>query len=125
MTAGGQIRYNKEINAERKMPLNKDCSYHFYWILTKNRNQFRKKMLENGIETGTHYKPIHKMSMYSDNVKLPITEQISQQIVTLPTHPNLTEENINKSSEYLFKIREKISYELFIINFKSIIKSIL
>ena len=96
-------RYNKEINVERKMPLNKDCSYHFYWILTKNRNQFRKKMLENGIETGTHYKPIHKMSMYSDDVKLPITEKISQQIVTLPTHPNLTEENINKIIESVNK----------------------
>ena len=96
-------RYNKEINVERKMPLNKDCSYHFYWILTKNRNQFRKKMLENGIETGTHYKPIHKMSMYSDDVKLPVTEKISQQIVTLPTHPNLTEENITKIIESVNK----------------------
>jgi len=37
----------------------------------------------------------------------------------------ITEENINESSKYLLKIREKISYELFIINFKSIIKSIL
>ena len=96
-------RYNKEINVERKMPLNKDCSYHFYWILTKNRNQFRKKMLENGIETGIHYKPIHKMSMYGDDVKLPVTEKISQQIVTLPTHPNLTEENINKIIESVNK----------------------
>ncbi len=96
-------RYHKEINVERKMPLNKDCSYHFYWILTKNRNQFRKKMLENGIETGIHYKPIHKMSMYSDDVKLPVTEKISQQIVTLPTHPNLTEENINKIIESVNK----------------------
>lgn len=96
-------RYHKEINVERKMPLNKDCSYHFYWILTKNRNQFRKKMLENGIETGIHYKPIHKMSMYSDDVKLPVTEKISQQIVTLPTHPNLTEENIYKIIESINK----------------------
>ena len=96
-------RYNKEINVERKMPLSKYCSYHFYWILTKNRNQFRKKMLENGIETGIHYKPIHKMSMYSDDVKLPVTEKISQQIVTLPTHPNLTEENINKIIESVNK----------------------
>ena len=96
-------RYNKEINVERKMPLNNDCSYHFYWILTKNRNQFRKKMLENGIETGIHYKPIHKMSMYSDDVRLPVTEEISQQIVTLPTHPNLTEENINKIIESINK----------------------
>lgn len=96
-------KYNNEINVERKMPLSRDCSYHFYWILTKNRNQFRKKMLERGIETGIHYKPIHKMSMYNNSVKLSVTEQISQQIVTLPTHPNLTEENVNKIIELVNK----------------------
>ena len=41
--------------------------------------------------------------MYSDDVKLPVTEKISQQIVTLPTHPNLTEENINKIIESVNK----------------------
>lgn len=87
-------RFNKELNVERKMPLSTECVYHFYWILVKNRKQFRKKMSKMGIETGTHYKPVHKMTMYKTNAKLPTTEEIGQQIVTLPTHPNLTEENL-------------------------------
>lgn len=96
-------KFHKEINVERKMPLNIESAYHFYWILVKNRNQFRKKMAEVGIETGTHYKPVHKMTMYKADVKLPVTEKISQQIVTLPTHPNLTEENLAKIIESVNK----------------------
>lgn len=89
-------RFHKELDVENKMPLNTECVYHFYWILVKNRKQFRKKMTEIGIETGIHYKPVHKMTMYKTNAKLPTTEKIGKQIVTLPTHPNLTEENLTK-----------------------------
>ncbi|NDF48338.1 MAG: DegT/DnrJ/EryC1/StrS family aminotransferase, partial [Nitrosopumilaceae archaeon] len=96
-------RFYRELDVERKMPLNTDCVYHFYWILVKNRKQFRKKLSEIGIETGIHYKPVHKMSMYKTSVKLPITEKISQQIVTLPTHPNLTEEDLTKIIESVNK----------------------
>ena len=49
-----------------------------------------KKMYEKGIETGIHYNPVHKMSLYKSKIKLPITEQVANQIVSIPTHPNLT-----------------------------------
>jgi len=84
------------INLENKMPYNENCVYHFYWILVKNRSQFRKKLEENGIETGTHYKPIHKMSFYKTNYSLPNTERISNSIVTIPTHPNLSDVDIER-----------------------------
>ena len=89
-------KYAKEINLEGKMAFNNNCSYHLYWILVKNRRKFREKLYENGIETGTHYKPIHLMSMYKTKNSLPITEKIGKQIVTIPIHPNLTENNIDK-----------------------------
>ena len=92
-------RFHKELDVERKMPLNPECSYHFYWILSKNRKQFRKKMADLGIETGIHYRPVHTMTMYKTGTNLPVTEEISKQIVTLPTHPNLTEENLDKIIE--------------------------
>jgi len=84
------------IHIEEKMPFDKNCSYHLYWILVKNRQEFRNKMNDVGIETGTHYKPIHQMSMYKNNQKLPITESIGQKIVTIPIHPNLKEVEIQK-----------------------------
>ena len=89
-------KFCNEIHIEEKMPFDKNCSYHLYWILVKKRQEFRNKMNDVGIETGTHYKPIHQMSMYKNNQKLPITESIGQKIVTIPIHPNLKEVEIQK-----------------------------
>lgn len=89
-------KYQSKISLENKMPFDKDCSYHFYWIRVKNRKKFRENLSEKGIETGIHYKPIHTFSLYKSKKSLPITEKISNEIVTLPTHPNLTDENIEK-----------------------------
>ena len=89
--------YEKELDISRKIPLVKNCVYHLYWICVKNRNIFRKKLLEQGIETGTHYKPIHNLSYYhKKSVKLPVTEKISKEIVTIPIHPNLSGTDIDK-----------------------------
>ena len=82
--------YDKELNVSKKIPFTKTCVYHLYWICVKNRKSFRKKLLQKGIETGTHYKPIHQMSLYKKSVKLPLTEKIAREIVTIPIHPNLT-----------------------------------
>ncbi len=89
-------KYVSEINIEQKMKFNENCSYHLYWILVKNRKKFREKLFENGIETGTHYKPIHLMGMYKQNIKLPITESVGKEIVTIPIHPNLKEYEIKR-----------------------------
>lgn len=89
-------RYQKEISIELKMPYDEGCSYHFYWIRVKNRTEFRKRLLEKGIETGTHYKPIHLFSLYKSKASLPTTEKAGREIVSLPTHPNLTENDVEK-----------------------------
>ena len=89
-------KYNNEINIQSKMQFNENCSYHMYWILVKNRQKFRQNLYENGIETGTHYKPIHLMKMYRNRISLPITESVGKQIVTIPIHPNLKKTEIEK-----------------------------
>jgi dTDP-4-amino-4,6-dideoxygalactose transaminase len=88
--------YFEQISLEEKMPFDKECSYHFYWIRVKNRAKFRKKLLEKGIQTGIHYKPIHQFSLYKSKIKLPITEKIGREIVTLPTHPNIQKKDLEK-----------------------------
>lgn len=97
-------RYHDEISIEHKMPFDKGCSYHFYWIRVKNRKQFRKKLSEAGIETGTHYKPIHTFSYYKSEIKLPLTEKVGSEIVSLPTHPNLSEYDVEKIITAINKI---------------------
>ena len=95
--------YDKQIDVEHKMAFNKDCSYHLYWILVKNRKKFREKMWQVGIETGTHYKPIHTTKMYQTHVVLPNTEKIGKQIVTIPIHPNLKNFEMDKIASSINK----------------------
>ena len=96
-------RYSNELNVFQKMPFSKDCSFHIFWIRIKKRDEFRKKMKLDGIETGIHYQPIHKMKYYDTKIKLKITEKVSEEIVSLPIHPNLSEIEINKIIKFTNK----------------------
>ena len=89
-------RYNDELSV-KKMPFDKNCSYHIFWIRVKKRNEFMKKMLENGIETGIHYAPIHKMTFYnSKKHNLPKTDSLFNELVSIPIHANLSDSSISK-----------------------------
>lgn len=88
--------YDKELTVDKKIPFNNECSYHLYWIQVKNRTKFMKEMTNVGIETGIHYKPIHKMSMYKTNSSLPVTNHISEHIVSIPIHPNLSKSDVEQ-----------------------------
>ena len=55
-----------------------------------------KNMRLNGVETGIHYNPIHKMSFYKSKKRLPHTDIVSKEIVSLPIHPNLSNSNVSK-----------------------------
>jgi len=89
-------KYYQKINIENKMPLSEDCSYHIFWIRVKKRDEFMKNLLKKGIETGIHYKPIHLMKYYSKSRKLPISEKIWKELVSIPMHPNLTDEEVER-----------------------------
>ena len=89
-------RYSEEIKTPLKMPFSKNCSYHLYWIRVKNRNHFMKEMQRKNIETGIHYRPIHTMTYYKNKKSLPVTEKISNEIVSIPIHTNLSENEIGK-----------------------------
>jgi dTDP-4-amino-4,6-dideoxygalactose transaminase len=97
-------KYTNEITLENKIPFSKNCSFNFFWILTKNRNNLMKKLNENNIECGTYHTPIHKLELYKNNY-LPKTEKISNELVCLPNHPNLDESDVEK----IIKIVNKFS----------------
>jgi dTDP-4-amino-4,6-dideoxygalactose transaminase len=99
-------KFYNEINIKSKMQFNENCSYHLYWILVKNRDKLRKILLKEGIETGTHYKPIHKFTMYNKKISLPNTEYAAKSIITLPTHPNLTKNDLDKIIKIINKYKK-------------------
>ena len=89
-------RYSNEIFLHKKMPFNQECSYHLFWIRLKNRIKFMKNLTRNNIETGIHYYPIHKMKFYKSRLTLKNTEAISNELVSLPIHPNLSDSDVTK-----------------------------
>jgi perosamine synthetase len=101
-------RYSDEIKIIEKIPFDENCSYHIYWIRVKNRNNFMKKMNERGIETGIHYNPIHKMTLYNKKINLPITERVSREVVSIPIHANLSDTEISKVIFNVNKFAENI-----------------
>ena len=89
-------RYSNEINSLEKMPLNKECSYSFYWIKIKNQKSFFNKMNDNNIEIVNYHPPIHTLEYYKTEKKLENTENAYKHLALLPVHPNLTNNDIDK-----------------------------
>lgn len=64
-------------------------------ILHGLRDQVVSKFKEADIPTGMHYKPNHLLSLFGGGYpSLPNAEKLYQEIVTLPLHPGLTEEDV-------------------------------
>lgn len=56
-----------------------------------NRTQLRSDLEKKGIETGVHYYPNHKLTFFrNENLTLPITEEISNSLLTLPLHTEMS-----------------------------------
>lgn len=107
-------RYCKKINIQPiKIIKNGLSSYHLYPVIIKKRNLIKKILQEKNIQTQIHYKrPIHLQSAfkylnYSKN-SLPVTEEISKNILSLPFYTGIQKEKI----VYLFNQLEKILKEI-------------
>jgi len=71
--------------------------YHTFIIQAQERDALKIFLEDQGIETKIHYPiPIHLQDVAKElgNHVLPVTEQQSKKILTLPIHPELTEENL-------------------------------
>ena len=87
--------YYEELQIDDKMPFEKNSVYHLYWIRTKNREKLRKHLKSNGIQTGIHYIPIHTFNLYSNKQNLPVTDSVGKEIITLPMHANLSNDELD------------------------------
>jgi perosamine synthetase len=90
---------------------NVKSSYHLYPIrlINHNRNEFIKKMAQDGIGTSVHFIPLHLMPFYKakygyETGYLPITEKVFENIVSLPIYPQLTENQLQCIVESIKKI---------------------
>ncbi|RUM69070.1 MAG: aminotransferase [Sulfurospirillum sp.] len=69
-----------------------DIVPHIFVIKVQQRDALREYLIGNNIECGVHYKPNHLLHKYRTPYSLPVTEKIYEEILTLPCHYDLTEE---------------------------------
>ncbi len=69
-----------------------DVLPHIFVIKAENRDELREFLIKHNIECGVHYKPNHLLSKYNLGYALQVTEKIYEQILTLPCHYDLTED---------------------------------
>lgn len=67
-------------------------------ILHGRKDQLKAYLAEQGIPTGVHYKPNHLLTyfkkMLPPTLPLPVTERLHNELVTLPLHPALSEDDV-------------------------------
>ena len=68
--------------------------YHLYVIRCRNREELKKFLKEKGIATGIHYPiPVHLQPAIAKDYKLPITEKIAKEVLSIPMHPQMKRED--------------------------------
>jgi dTDP-4-amino-4,6-dideoxygalactose transaminase len=86
--------------------------YHLYVIRTRERDALQIFLKEKGIETLIHYPfPIHLQKAYRDlgyrKGDLPVTEQCSSEILSLPLYPEIRESEIEEVTTQIEDFYEK------------------
>lgn len=82
-------------------PVEKDYAkhvYHLYVIRCKERDKLQRYLSANEIQTLMHYPiPVHRQKPYqglAGDADMPITERICHEILSLPMHPLLNEDEV-------------------------------
>ena len=88
--------YRKNLAHDCILPENKDGKsvYHQIVIKHEKRDNIRKELTDNEIGSAIYYEtPIHKQPIYEEfGYKLPNSERFSKEIMSLPSYPQLTDE---------------------------------
>lgn len=81
------------------LPNEKDyarSAHHMFVVRAKDRDGLIEHLAEREIDAGVHYKPNHLYTVYEPyRSELPVVERVWQDIVTLPMHPAMSNEEID------------------------------
>ena len=86
--------------------------YHLYVIQTKKRNELQKYLNDFEIATGLHYPvPLHLQNCFKElgyeKGDFPNTEELSDNCLSLPIFPEMTDDQISYVSEKIIKFFKK------------------
>ena len=100
--------YKKNLVEDCILPENENGKsvYHQIVIRHSKRNEIRKGLADNDIGSAIYYEtPIHLQPIYQEyGYKLPNSEKFSKEVMSLPSYPQLTDEQILVICEHVNKI---------------------
>ena len=100
--------YRENLAHDCILPENKDGKsvYHQIVIKHEKRDDIRKELTDNEIGSAIYYEtPIHKQPIYEEfGYKLPNSERFSKEIMSLPSYPQLTDEQVLEICECVNKV---------------------
>ena len=82
--------------------------YHIFPVLCVRRDELQRFLAAGGVETQIHYPlPPHRQRCYRewDTLKLPVTEQISAQELSIPCHQALSDDDVARIIDLLNAFR--------------------
>ena len=97
--------YFRAIDGQRISPpaqiKNTIHAMHLFVVRCQQRDSLQKFLKDKGIGTAVHYpKPVHQQPAYAKRIKggdnLPYTENLYQDILTLPMYPELTDKQVER-----------------------------
>ena len=102
--------YNKELKKVKGVTIiehNTKCisSRHLYQIRVKNRDKVMELLNNLYISPGVHYKDNTEYDLYKDSYGMcPYSHKVSRELITLPIHLNLTDDDCLKVTDTLKEI---------------------
>ena len=100
--------YRENLIEDCILPENKDGKsvYHQIVIRHKNRDKIRKELTNNDIGSAIYYeKPIHMQPFYLEyDYKLPNSEKFAKEVLSLPSYPSLTNDQLLEICECVNKV---------------------
>lgn len=101
--------YTEQLSGMVKTPViktDRTSVWAQYTVRVQNRDQVQAKLKEQGIPTAVHYPmPLHLQECFQylglKQCDFPISEQVAQQVMSLPMNPFLTDEEIKYIAETL------------------------
>lgn len=89
-----------------------ESAWHLFSVRVNNRDKTLNHLKINGIEAGIHYPiPLHKQpALASDylDVRLPVTEELCSQIISLPLHPFLEDSEIKRVLDVFLEVAQPV-----------------
>lgn len=91
--------YSRELDGFVTLPrTSRDAthSWHLYTIRATDRDSLAEHLRVSGVDSGVYYRiPCHQNPAHMSSESLPNTEMASRQVLSIPVHPGLTEDDLN------------------------------